>query len=233
MPFSVPVGHDVVIPVTGLGCGRAGLAATLGVPDGARGLVAFVHGSSSGRRSPRDSYVAEALRRAGLATLLFDLLTPEERVEDEATMQLRFDVELLAERVAQVVRWLERQPPLGALPVGLFGASTGAVAALAAALSLPGRVDAVVSRGGRPDLLGPELLRRIRAGVLLIVGGRDELVLSLNRSALPHLASAALAVVPGASHLFEEPGALTAVARVAAEWFQHHLRAQPELQPSG
>lgn len=206
--------------------GPGELEADLVLPPGAKGLVAFVHGSGSTRRSPRNRFVARTLQQAGLGTLLFDLLTPDEAAEDAVTAQLRFDIRLLTGRVLAAARWIGEHPRTRALRLCLFGASTGAAAALAAAAAMPERIAAVVSRGGRPDLVDPETLRKVRAPVLLVVGGRDELVLRLNRAVLPHLASAELAVVPGATHLFEEPGTLGAVADMAARWFERHLPEQ-------
>jgi dienelactone hydrolase len=196
----------------------------LGVPDGARGVVLFAHGSGSGRHSSRNRYVARALRDAGLGTLLIDLLTAEEEAVDRHTAHLRFDIGLLAERLVGATDWLASQPETANLAVGYFGASTGAAAALVAAAERPA-VAAVVSRGGRPDLAG-DALPRVRAPTLLIVGGADVPVIGLNRQALDRLGSAdkQLVIVPGAGHLFEEPGALEEVARLAAEWFARHLR---------
>lgn len=197
----------------------------LAVPPGARGVVLFAHGSGSSRLSPRNRAVAEGLRRAGFATLLMDLLTRAEEQEDTATAALRFDIALLAGRLADAVDWLGRRPDTADLPVGLFGASTGAAAALTAAAGRPDRVGAVVSRGGRPDLAG-EALPRVAVPVLLIVGGNDETVLDLNRQAAMHLPAVHhIHVVGGATHLFPEPGALEEVTRAAADWFQEHLAA--------
>ncbi|MEU3556615.1 dienelactone hydrolase family protein [Streptomyces fragilis] len=195
----------------------------LAVPPGARGVVLFAHGSGSSRLSPRNRAVAEGLRRAGFATLLMDLLTPAEEREDTATAALRFDIALLSGRLADAVDWLGSDPDTAGLPVGLFGASTGAAAALTAAAGRPGAVGAVVSRGGRPDLAG-DALARVGAPVLLIVGGHDETVLDLNRQAAMHLPGVhRVHVVGGATHLFPEPGALEEVTRAAADWFQEHL----------
>ncbi len=195
------------------------LGAFLGLPPEPRGLVVFAHGSGSSRFSPRNGYVARELREAGFATLLFDLLTAEESL-DRARV---FDITLLAERLLTALDWAARRPELASLPVGLFGASTGAAAALVAAAEEPGRVQAVVSRGGRPDLAGPAL-PRVRAPTLLIVGGEDALVLDLNRSAMRRMAAPVeLAVIPGAGHLFEEPGALERVVELARDWFERWL----------
>jgi dienelactone hydrolase len=189
------------------------------------GVVLFAHGSGSSRHSPRNRYVARVLREAGLATLLIDLLTAEEEAAEARTRHLRFNIRLLADRLVGATHWLAEDPATANLPVGYFGASTGGGAALVAAAELPERVGAVVSRGGRPDLAG-ESLARVRAPTLLIVGGDDTFVLDLNRQALEQLATQEkeLAVVEGATHLFEEPGALEEVAWLASEWFQRHLR---------
>jgi putative phosphoribosyl transferase len=204
--------------------GQTVLSADLTVPPSPRGIVAFAHGSGSGRHSPRNRYVAGELARGGLATLLMDLLTPEEEAEDLRTGRLRFDIPLLAGRVIGAIDWLERDDTLSGLPVGLFGASTGAAAALAAAAARPGAVRAVVSRGGRPDLAGPDALRGVRAPTLLIVGALDAEVLALNRAAAAELpCEHRVAVVAGAGHLFEEPGALDTVVRLAADWFGPRL----------
>jgi dienelactone hydrolase len=216
-----------VVPVRSgdvlIGTDDAELAATVNAPDDGRGVVLFAHGSGSGRHSPRNRYVAEVLNEAGFATVLADLLTPEEERVDLHTGKLRFDIGLLATRVTALVDWATATPPVASLPVGLFGASTGAAAALVAAAERPGAVRAVVSRGGRPDLAG-DALERVRAPTLLIVGGRDEVVLDLNRQAYEHLrAEKRLEVVPGATHLFEEPGTLEKVAELAAAWFGDHL----------
>lgn len=196
------------------------LEGALAIPPGATGLVLFAHGSGSSRFSPRNNYVAGELRAAGLGTLLIDLLT---RIEDQ-DYERRFDIALLTRRVVAVARWLGRQPDTAHLRLGLFGASTGAAAALQAAADLPDRVHAVVSRGGRPDLAGARALRQVRCPVLLIVGGHDELVIELNRQADALLdCPKQLIIVPGATHLFEEPGTLEQVARLAADWFRVHL----------
>lgn len=203
------------------------LQGDLGVPAGAVGIVLFAHGSGSGRHSPRNRAVALALRERGLATLLADLLTTEEEAVDARTRHLRFDIPALAARLVALTEWLSQEPATRGLAVGHFGASTGAGAALVAAAERPGLVRAVVSRGGRTDLAGPAL-GRVRAPTLLIVGGADEAVLDLNRGALARLpGEARLEVVPGATHLFEEPGALEAVARLAGDWFAAHLAAGP------
>ena len=199
------------------------LDADLAVPESAAGVVGFAHGSGSGRHSPRNRYVAEVLAGGGLATLLADLLTPEEERTDLRTRELRFDIDLLARRVVGIVDWLSDGPRTAGLPVGLFGASTGAGAALVAAARRPAAVRAVVSRGGRPDLAGPALAE-MAAPTLLVVGGDDTAVIGLNRQAMGRLAcEKRLEIVPGATHLFEEPGALEQVAELAREWFTTHL----------
>jgi len=204
--------------------GQVILEGNLGLPENPRGVVLFAHGSGSGRHSPRNIFVAEQLRKASLATLLIDLLTEEEEVVDHYTMHLRFDIGLLADRLAGAIDWLAAEPLTDALPVGCFGASTGAGAALVAAARRPDRVQAVVSRGGRPDLAG-ESLPAVRAPTLLIVGGHDRVVIGLNEQAHAHHGSPVkeLVIVPGATHLFEEPGTLEEVARLAADWFSLHL----------
>jgi dienelactone hydrolase len=187
------------------------------------GVVVFAHGSGSSRFSSRNRFVASVLEQAGLATLLMDLLTRDEEVVDQLTAHLRFDIELLAERLVAATDWLAEQDDTTDLPIGYFGASTGAAAALVAAAERPEVVRAIVSRGGRPDLAGPAL-SRVRAPTLLIVGSRDELVIELNRAALNELrGEKRLEIVPGATHLFEEPGTLEAVARLARDWFVRYL----------
>ncbi len=206
---------DVEIPAD-----RVSLQGELEVPEAARGVVAFAHGTGSGRFSPRNQQVAAALRLRKLGTLLMDLLTEEEEEVDLATAHLRFDIALLAERLTAAVDWLRQRATLS---LGLFGASTGAAAALMTASRRPEIVGAVVSRGGRPDLAQGEL-PSVRAPTLLIVGGRDETVLALNRDAMDRMtAEVQLEVVPGATHLFEEAGALDEVSRLAGDWFQRHL----------
>lgn len=208
----------VTIPV-----GELALHGDLAVPRDARGMVLFAHGSGSSRKSPRNRHVAELLRREGLATLLLDLLTTREEEVDELTREHRFDIALLAERLVAASDWVAHDPRTRQLPIGYFGASTGAAAALAAAATRPDLVTAVVSRGGRPDLAGAAL-PYVQAPTLLIVGGRDEIVIDLNRLAMEQLrARTHVEIVPGATHLFEEPGALDRVARLAADWFVQHL----------
>jgi putative phosphoribosyl transferase len=200
------------------------LEGTLSLPQDPKGIVLFAHGSGSSRHSPRNRYVAEELHSHGIATLLFDLLAREEELADRQSAELRFDIGLLAERLLAVTRWVSQQPATRDLPVGYFGASTGAAAALVAAAQLPELIAAVVSRGGRPDLAG-QALGMVRAPVLLIVGGNDEMVISLNRQVYSRLkcSDKRLVIIPGATHLFEESGALEQVARVAADWFAHYL----------
>jgi pimeloyl-ACP methyl ester carboxylesterase len=206
--------------------GDVRLEGDLAVPRDAQGVVLFAHGSGSSRHSPRNQFVAAELRAGNLGTLLFDLLTAEEDIIDLQTTRLRFDVALLAERLVHAVDWMERRDP--ALSIGLFGSSTGAGAALLAAAQRRERVAAVVSRGGRPDLAGP-VLSQVECPTLLIVGQRDRQVVELNRLAREQLhCETRLEIVPGATHLFEEPGALDAVARLAREWFAGHLTAAPE-----
>lgn len=199
------------------------LSADLRLPVNASALVVFVHGSGSGRTSPRNQYVAESLARRGLASLLFDLLTEPEQRLDNLTGELRFDIALLARRLVEVIDWVSRDAELHALRIGLFGASTGAAAALLAAALRPEVVHAVVSRGGRTDLAGAALTQ-VRAPTLQIVGARDPMVLELNEQSSRALrCEKQLEIVAGATHLFEEPGALEDVARLAGDWFEHHL----------
>src|SRR3954447_8193376 len=211
-------GHGVEISAD-----RVRLAGDLVLPPDARAVVVFAHGSGSGRFSPRNRAVAGVLNQAGLATLLLDLLTAGEEAVDLRTRHLRFDVALLGRRVIATIDWLASNATTNELPVGCFGASTGAAAALIAAAERPERVGAVVSRGGRPDLAG-EALGRVTAPTLLIVGGNDHEVLRLNQQALAALAGEVrLEIVPEATHLFEEPGALARVAILARDWFLQHL----------
>jgi len=196
------------------------LEGNLCVPTGARGIVLFAHGSGSSRHSPRNRFVAERLQEAGLATLLFDLLTPEEEARDLHTRRWRFDIDLLARRLLGATDWVAGR---GEFALGYFGASTGAAAALVAATERPALVRAVVSRGGRPDLAGASL-PRVRSATLLVVGGEDQPVIALNQQALAQLGGPGeLAIVPGATHLFEEPGTLEEVARLAGHWFGRWL----------
>lgn len=202
----------------------------LTIPEGAGGIVLFAHGSGSGRWSPRNRFVAAQLNKAGLATLLVDLLSEEEEAVDRQTGEVRFDIGLLAGRLVDITRWLAEQASTANLPIGCFGASTGGGAALVAAARSPQRIAAVVSRGGRPDLAG-ESLRSVRAPTLLIVGGNDLPVIRMNREAMAELASPVkeVVIVAGATHLFEEPGKLEEVARLAADWFTRYLVAAGEV----
>ena len=211
--------ESVQIPV-----GKAYLEGEYGIPARARGIVVFAHGSGSSRYSPRNQFVARTIREAGTGTLLFDLLTHEEEIEDNITGRLRFDIGLLARRLIAVTHWLNQKPETQRYGVGYFGSSTGGGAALVAAAELGPTIGAVVSRGGRPDLAG-EALPRVQSPTLLIVGGRDDVVIQLNQEALAKLrCEKELKIVPRATHLFEEPGTLEEVARLAADWFQRHLQ---------
>jgi len=204
--------------------GAVWLEGNLLIPSLATGVVLFAHGSGSSRFSSRNRYVAEVLREGGMGTLLLDLLTQEEELVDTRTAHLRFDIELLADRLVAAVQWLAREKATERLKVGLFGASTGAGAALVAAARLPDRISAIVSRGGRPDLAGAAL-PNVKAPTLLIVGGDDKPVIQMNQQAYERMtAPREIVIVPGATHLFEEPGALETVARLARDWFQRYLR---------
>ena len=208
--------------------GPVTLEGSLGIPNSAGGVVLFAHGSGSGRHSPRNRYVARVLREANLATLLIDLLTEDEEEVDLRTTRLRFDIGLLARRLVGATDWLVQNPDTEQLRIGYFGASTGAGAALVAAAERPDEVGAIVSRGGRPDLAG-DALPLVKAPTLLIVGGNDEPVIGMNEEALARMrAVKRLQIVPGASHLFEEPGALEEVARLATGWFARHLGPHTE-----
>jgi len=210
--------RGVEIPVD-----RVTLGGDLTIPEDAMGLVVFAHGSGSSRHSPRNQYVARALQQASLATLLMDLLTRDEEAMDRHSAHLRFNINLLAERLVHATDWLAGQPDLRDLRSGYFGASTGAAAALMAAAERPAAIHAVVSRGGRPDLAAPKLAS-VRAPTLLIVGGADPVVIGMNREAMRELrCQTQLEIIPGAGHLFEEPGALDQVARLAGQWFLQHL----------
>src|SRR5258705_6167586 len=216
-------GRTVKVPA-----GSVMLEGNLSLPKDASGVVLFAHGSGSSRHSPRNRHVAQLLNEAKQATLLVDLLTPDEEAIDLRTMQIRFDIDLLAERLIGVTDWLTEHRDTRHLRLGYFGASTGAAAALVAAATRPKVVGAVVSRGGRPDLAGPAL-EHVRVPTLLIVGGNDLQVIDLNRWAFAQLrCEKQLAIVPGATHLFEEPGALDEVARLAREWFVRYLSATGE-----
>lgn len=206
--------HLIYVPVD-----SAVLEGALAIPPRAEGMILFAHGSGSSRHSPRNNFVAKVLRSGNLGTLLIDLLTEKE----DATYQTRFDIELLTRRLVAATQWLMEQPQSKDLGIGYFGASTGAAAALRAAAFLGPVIGAVVSRGGRPDLTGP-ILDRVRTPTLLIVGGNDLIVIELNQRAFAELnAEKELVIIPGTTHLFEEPGALEEVARLAAQWFQGHL----------
>lgn len=215
--------HNPNVTTVQIQAGLAKLTGDLAVPEHSTGAVLFAHGSGSSRHSPRNQYVAHVLREAGLATLLLDLLTTEEESFDRQTGQLRFDIQFLAERLLHATYWFAARREVRAMKLGYFGASTGAGAALVAAAEAGDRVHAIVSRGGRPDMAG-SVLARVQAPTLLIVGGRDEVVIKLNREAFSQLlCEKKLEIVPGATHLFEEPGTLEAVARLACEWFNQHL----------
>ncbi|CAI9086228.1 alpha/beta hydrolase [Candidatus Methylacidiphilum fumarolicum] len=202
--------------------GEIYLPGTLEIPPEARGIVLFAHGSGSSRFSPRNQFVAKVLREKGSGTLLFDLLTSDEEAEDEFSGIYRFDIGLLAKRLVGAAHWLKIQKQTRNYPIGFFGSSTGGGAALVAAAELGDKIKAVVSRGGRPDLAG-ESLKKVKSPTLLIVGSLDEFVLRLNEQALEALqCKKELVIIPGASHLFEEPGALNKVAAVAADWFSAH-----------
>ena len=208
---------EIVVP-----SGAVALQGNAFIPREPRGVVIFAHGSGSNRNSPRNRYVAEQMQRRRLATVLFDLLSPEEAVLDDSTGELRFDIPLLTERLVAVTHWVERDPDMRGLGIGYFGASTGAAAALAAAAQVP-EVQAIVSRGGRTDLAG-DAIEDVGAAVLMIAGGADKPVIHWNRESMPLLPGVKhLEILPGASHLFVEPGALEMVARLAAEWFRVHL----------
>lgn len=203
--------------------GKAILEGNLAMPTSAKGLVLFAHGSGSGRFSPRNQYVAKMLNKAGIATLLIDLLTKEEEAVDMQTNEFRFDIDLLSERLIAATEWIKTNSSTRNLPLGYFGASTGAAAAVRAAAEFPKDVKAVVSRGGRPDL-SMEYLSKVKASTLLLVGGRDVAVLELNKQAMKNLLSEKkLEIVPGASHLFEEPGKLEEVAKLSIDWFRAKL----------
>jgi len=211
MPVRVPIGREV-------------LYGDLALPSAAQGIVLFAHGSGSSRHSPRNQFVARALQQRDLGTLLIDLLTPQEEAIDDRTAHLRFDIPMLAARLVAIVDWLRATTDTAALRIGLFGASTGAGAALMAAAERPSQIGAVVSRGGRPDLAGRSL-SRVTTPTLLIVGGFDAPVIQMNRDAMRQMsAEVRLEIVPGATHLFEEPGTLERVADLAGQWFARYLR---------
>ena len=203
--------------------GRAVLSGNLTIPKNAMGLVLFAHGSGSSRHSPRNQFVARTLNRAGVGTLLFDLLTPEEEALDIYTREHRFNIGLLAERLMHATKWAGQQKETRDLRIGYFGSSTGGAAALVAAAQLSEGIGAIVSRGGRPDLAG-DTLSKVHAPTLLIVGGNDDIVIELNEMARDQMrCEAKLVIIPGATHLFEEPGALEQVAKFASDWFVRHL----------
>jgi putative phosphoribosyl transferase len=211
--------RDVRIPA-----GGATLNGNLTIVDQAKGLVIFAHGSGSSRLSPRNQFVARSLNKAGLATLLFDLLTPEEESVDMNTREHRFDIKLLADRLLHATKWAKQQKEIANLKIGYFGASTGGGAALVAAAELADEIGAVVSRGGRPDLAGPAL-PKVKAPTLLIVGGEDHVVIEFNEQARAQMrCECKIDIVPGATHLFEEPGALERVAQLASDWFVTQLK---------
>ena len=215
---------DHVVREIRIPAGDAALAGNVTIPAGAKALVLFAHGSGSSRQSPRNVWVASRLQQAGMATLLFDLLTAPEEARDAHTREHRFDIALLARRLADATRWVDAEPDLHDFTFGYFGASTGSAAALAAAAELGDRISAIVSRGGRPDLAGDRALSAVTAPTLLIVGGDDESVIALNERAQALMrCERRLVVIPGASHLFEERGALDQVATLAAEWFVEYL----------
>ena len=204
--------------------GKIRLEGDLRLPKGATGVVLFAHGSGSSRHSPRNQYVARVIREAGVGTLLFDLLTKQEEAIDAYTGKLRFDIEFLAKRLVDATNWITTQPATQHLRIGYFGASTGAAAALIAAVELPNIVAAVVSRGGRPDLAA-EALPKVKAPTLLIVGGNDDVVIGLNEKALAKIScEKELTIVPGGTHLFEQPGTLEQVAHLASAWFKKKLQ---------
>ena len=218
--------NALTIPV-----GRVRLNGDLTIPANAQGVVLFAHGSGSSRLSPRNRYVAGMLQESGMATLLFDLLTPDEEKEDYFTGHLRFDIGLLAERLGMITRWFREENQQRDCELGYFGASTGAAAALISAAELEDHIQAVVSRGGRPDLAG-DALARVKASTLFIVGSEDHVVIELNKQAYNELrCEKELKIIPGATHLFEERGALEQVARLASDWFLNHFHALPQKTP--
>ena len=222
--MAVQYEHEILMPV-----GEVTLDGELQIPPNATGVVLFAHGSGSSRLSPRNQFVARILREAGLGTLLFDLLTREEEMIDSFTRHLRFDIALLCERLVAATRWLENQEAARGLRAGYFGSSTGGGAALMAAAKLGERIGAVVSRGGRPDLASA-WLPKVKCPTLLLVGALDTVVIDLNREAMRRMTCPTeLRLIPDATHLFEEPGALEAVAREAAGWFHDHLSPRPAV----
>ena len=222
-PISKRHGHYTEVRSVLVSTDSVKLHGDLTIPKNAEGIVLFAHGSGSSRHSPRNKYVAQVLQKAGLATLLIDLLTEEEEKVDDYTAHLRFDIGLLAKRLVGTTDWITKNPDTKNLSIGYFGASTGAAAALVASVDCPDVIKAIVSRGGRPDLAGPAL-PRVKAPTLLIVGGNDGPVIEMNEEALNLLKiEKKIVIVPGATHLFEEPGTLEQVARLAADWFVNHL----------
>jgi dienelactone hydrolase len=222
---------DARVRNVGIPMGEAHLEGELNIPAGAAGVVLFAHGSGSSRHSPRNQFVARVIRESGNGTLLFDLLTPAEEMEDNVTAALRFDIGLLAQRLVAATHWLRGQPEIQRLAIGYFGSSTGGGAALVAAAEMGKSIDAVVSRGGRPDLAG-SALAHVQSPTLLIVGEYDEVVIRLNEEALAKLqCEKELKIVPRATHLFEEQGALEQVAQLAASWFRQHLRVRSLADP--
>ena len=216
----------------GVPAGEVQLAADLALPEEAHGIVLFAHGSGSSRKSPRNRHVADVLNEGSIGSILIDLLTEDEEQVDAQTAELRFDIDLLTRRLIAITDWIGAQRDLRKLGLGYFGASTGAAAALAAAAARPEAVRAVVSRGGRPDLAG-HALGRVHAPCLFLVGGNDSVVLDLNRDAiacLPRNTKRRLEIIPGATHLFEEPGALDRVAELARDWFRLHLSEPREIE---
>jgi putative phosphoribosyl transferase len=229
-PQALPYGDDRIERTISIDTDHVTLEGTLGVPADARGIVLFAHGSGSSRFSPRNRFVARVLRDAGLGTLLLDLLSQSEEAVDEMTRHHRFDIQMLADRLVGAIDWLAKEVDTEHLSVGLFGASTGGGAALVAAAERPIRVGAVVSRGGRPDLAG-DALPLVEAPTLLLVGERDEPVIDLNERARDHMrALVQLEIIPGATHLFEEPGTLEQVAMRARDWFLGHLVSRAEAE---
>ena len=237
MSETTPKGQPQIERSVRIPAGDAVLDGELNVPEGAIGIVLFAHGSGSSRHSPRNRQVARTIRESGIGTLLFDLLTKEEESVDMVTRHLRFDIDLLAKRLIDATQWLASQGETGRLRAGYFGSSTGGGAALVSAAELGDAVGAVVSRGGRPDLAA-ESLARVISPTLLIVGGRDDVVIELNEHAYRQLrCEKELTILPGATHLFEEPGALEEVARLATVWFRKHLqplnRGEGDARPAG
>jgi dienelactone hydrolase len=203
-----------------IAAGNIHIEGMLELPNNAQGIVIFAHGSGSSRHSPRNNYVARILHSGGMGTLLMDLLTPEEDMDDET----RFDIPLLTHRLLAATDWLQTQHRLNQLPIGYFGASTGAAAALQAAAEPGNKISAVVSRGGRPDMASADALSRVNSPTLLLIGGLDDIVIELNQEAFSHMhCTKHISIIPSASHLFEEPGTLEKVAKLASDWFKHYL----------